>query len=541
MVRLFRLFRLFVLIACLWTGTACRRAGTDPAKNSHDGILLLGNGAEPTDLDPHIITGTKEFAIATALFEGLLSVDPVDSHPVPGVAESWEISADRTVYTFHLRADAKWSNGDPVTAQDFAWSWRRVLEPALASEFCFYLFDIHGAADFNAGKTTDFSTVGVRALDPATFQVTLAHPTPYFLNLLRTPPFFPVHRASVEVAGPFTRRGAGWTKAGKLVGNGPFALSEWTLNVVVDVRKNPRYWDAARVRLNGIKFYPYDNLDTEERAFRAGQLHRTYGVPFSRIDAYRRDHPEALRLDAYARTQYVALNTRRPPLDDPRVRRALGLAIDRESIVRNITRGGEKAAYSLDPPDAIPGYVPRARMPYDPDAARALLAEAGHPGGRGLPPVELLYNTSEANKVIAEAVQQMWKTQLGVDATLTNQEWKVYLARRTQQDYQTYEGGWTTFYLDPTGFLELFVGGSIINQTGWANATYDGSLVEAARTLDPAARGELLQRAEGVLMDEAPIIPLYHHVRAYLLSPAVQGWSPNRIDDHPYKYVWLRG
>ncbi len=524
--------------SCLFLLAACHRSETDVAKANREQVLLLGNGAEPTDLDPHVITGTKEFAIATALFEGLASVDPVDSHPTPGVASSWDLSPDGTVYTFHLRPDARWSNGDPVTADDFVWSWRRELTPALAAEFCFYLFDIHGAQDFNAGKTTDFSTVGVRALDPATFEVTLDHPTPYFLNLLRAPPFFPVHRASVEAAGPFDHRGTGWTKAGRLVGNGPFALSEWTINKVVDVRKNTYYWDAARVRLNAVRFYPYDSLDTEERAFRAGQLHRTYGVPFAKIDAYKRDQPGALRLDPYARTQYLALNTKRPPLDDGRVRRALGLAVDREAIVRNLTRGGERAAYALDPPDTG-GFTARARLPYDPVAARKLLADAGHPGGQGLPPIELLYNTSEANRVIAEAVQQMWKTELGVNATLTNQEWKVYLSRRTQQDYQMYEGGWTTFYLDPTGFLELFVGGSIINQTGWANAGYDAAL-NNAHTLDAAAREAQLQRAEEILMDEAPIIPIYHHVRAYLLSPAVQGWSSNRIDDHPYKYVWLK-
>ena len=534
--------RFLTLVLCLpfLLAAGCRRAGNDVARGNHDGILLLGNGAEPTDLDPHVITGTKEFAISTALFEGLASVDPVDSRPTPGVAESWDVSPDGLTYTFHLRADARWSNGDPVTAQDFLWSWQRVLTPALASEFCFYLFDIRGAADFNAGKTKDFAAVGLRAPDARTFVVTLEHPTPYFLNLLRAPPFFPVHRASVEAAGPADKRGTGWTKAGRLVGNGPFALAEWTVNKVVDTRKNPHYWDRARVRLNGVKFFPWDNLENEERAFRAGQLHRTYGVPFSKIDAYKRDHPDTLRLDPYARTQYLALNVRRAPLDDVRVRRALGMAIDREAIVRNITRGGELAAYALNPPDLGGVYTARARLPYDPAAARALLAEAGHPGGKDLPPVELLFNTSEANRVIAEAVQQMWKAELGVDATLRNEEWKVYLARRTRQDYLSYEGGWTTFYLDPTGFLELFVGGSIINQTGWANATYDRSLAEAARTLDPAARAELLQRAEGALVDEAPILPLYHHVRAYLLSPAVQGWLPNRIDDHPYKYVWLK-
>ena len=191
-----------------------------------------------------------------------------------------------------------------------------------------------------------------------------------------------MHRASVEAAGPFDHRGTGWTRAGKLVGNGPFALSEWTVNKVVDVRKNPHYWDAARVRLNGIRFFPWDNLDNEERAFRAGQLHRTYGVPFAKIDTYKRDQPEALRLDPYARTQYLACNTKRPPLDDPRVRRALGLAIDRESIVRNLTRGGERAAYSLGPARRHPAASRRARDYHTIPTPPARLLGGGGSSGR---------------------------------------------------------------------------------------------------------------------------------------------------------------
>ncbi len=525
--------------AMLATGTGCRRTETAVERGNHDQILHLGNGAEPADLDPDVITGTKENNIIRALFEGMTGTDPATGQPEPRVAERWDISPDGKVYTFHLRPGVKWSNGDPLTAGDFVYAYERVLNPLLGGEFSFYLWIIRGARDYNQKRTTDFSQVGVRALDDRTLEITLENPAPYLLELMSFAPFMPVLRKAIQAAGGQTARGTAWTRPGHLVSNGPFQLEEWTVNKVVALRKNPHYWDAGRVRLNGVRFYPTENIESEERAFRAGQLHKTYDVPFAKINPYRQEHPELLRIDPYVRTQYLCMNCERPPFDRPEVRRALGMAVDREAIVRNITRGGERAAYALTAP-GIPGYRARARLPYDPAGARALLARAGFPGGKGLPDVELLFNTSDANRVIAEAIQQMWQTELGVKAVLSNQEWKVYLNRRTQHDYQIFEGGWTTSYLDPTGFLELFVGGSIINQSGWANAGFDRALEDGARTLDPAGRLEHIQQAEEILMDQAPLIPLFHYNRVYLLSTAVQGWVPNLIDDHPYKYLWLK-
>ncbi len=525
------------LLAAL--GTGCHRAETAVERGNREGILLLGNGAEPADLDPDIITGTKENNIIRALFEGMTATDPTTGRPQPALAERWDISPDGRVYTFHLRPGVKWSNGDPLTAGDFVYAYERVLNPLLGGEFSFYLWIIQGARDYNQKRTADFSQVGVRAPDERTLEITLENPAPYLLDLMSFAPFMPVPKKAIQAAGGQTRRGTEWTRPGRLVSSGPFQLEEWTVNKVVGLKKNPNYWDAGRVRLNGIKFFPTENIESEERAFRAGQLHKTYDVPFAKIEPYRREHPDLLRIDPYVRTQYLCLNCRRPPLDRPEVRRALGLAVDREAIVRNITRGGEKAAYSLTSP-GLPGYTARAHQPFDPAAARALLAQAGFPGGKGMPNLELIFNTSEANRVIAEAIQQMWKQELGVNAVLANQEWKVYLNRRTQQDYQVFEGGWTTSYLDPTGFLELFVGGSIINQAGWADTRFDRALEDGARTLDPAGRFEHIQQAEEILMDQAPLIPIFHYNRVYLMSPAVQGWVPNLIDDHPYKYLSLK-
>lgn len=527
----------FVFLLTLTVG--CGKRETAVQRANREGVLLLGNGAEPTDLDPHIITGTKEFSLCEALYEGLVNVDPVDLHPIPGVAERWEISPDGKTYTFHLRADARWSNGEPVTARDFLYAWQRMLTPSLAAEFAFYYYPVINAERFNKGELRDFAQVGFRAPDDRTVEVRLDNPTPYLLNVMARAPFYPVLRSNVEKFGDMGARGTGWTRPGNLVGNGPFTLTEWRVNEVIAVAKSPTYWDAGRVRLNGIRFFPLDNLEVEERAFRGGQLHKTYGVPFGKLDGYRKNDPGVLRLDAQARTQYVMFNCARAPFTDPRVRRALGLAVDRESLVKNVTRGGEVPAFAFTPPGLMAGYVPRARMAYDPTEARRLLAEAGYPDGKGFPPVEMLIYTTETYRVIAEAIQQMWKKELNLDVQLLNQEWKVYLSTRTQKNYALAEAGWTTTYLDPNGFMDLFVRDSPVNQMNWAHPDFDAALAAAARTLDPVARAGHLQRAEAVLIAQAPSAPICHLTRAYLLRPNVLGWSPNLFDDHPYKFVSL--
>ena len=526
------------LSLALLTG-GCGKRETAVQRANREGFLLLGNGAEPSDLDPQVITGTKEFNLCEALYEGLLNADPADLHPIPGVAETWETSPDGRRLTFHLRADARWSDGSPVTSADFLFAWRRMLTPRLGAEFAFYLYPVTNAERFNRGEITDFAQVGFAAPDPRTVVIRLDNPTPYLLNVIARAPFYPVQRACLERAGDPFVRGTGWTRPGRLVGNGPFTLQEWRVNDVLTVVKNPQYWDAGRVKLNGVRFFPLDNLEVEERAFRGGQLHKTYGVPFGKIDGYRRDQPGLLRVDPQARTQYVMFNCAQTPFTDPRVRRALGLAVDRDSLVKNVTRGDELPGFAFTPPGLLAGYMPRARLDFQPAEARRLLAEAGFPGGKGFPDVEMLLYTTETYRSIAEAIQQMWKRELNIEVRLRNEEWKVYLNTRTQKTYTLSEAGWTSTYLDPQGFLDLFVRDSPVNQMNWAHPDFDAALAAAARALDPAARQEQLQRAEAVVMDQAPSVPLCHLTRAYLLRPEVKGWSPNLFDDHPYKFVSL--
>lgn len=530
--------RLSLLLAVVLLFPACLKRETAVEGGNRDQILHRGIGAEVSDLDPHLATTIAEIDLASALFEGLIAEHPVDLRPVPGVAERWEVSPDLLRYTFHLRRNARWSDGRPVTAEDFVASWRRVLTPSLAAENAGLLYVLQGAEAFHKGASIDFGQVGVSAPDPHTLKVTLEHPTPYFLSLLTHPAWLPVPLPVIEAAGDAFTRGNPWTRPGRLVGNGAFTLKTWQPNRVIVVEKAPTYWDAATVRLTAIHFYPVESRDTEERMFRTGQLHVTYALPFSKVDAYRREAPDQLRIDPYLNSYFFRLNLRHPALSHEKVRRALSLAIDRTAIVEKILRGGQRAATTMTPP-GVPNYTPPPDTPDDFEAARTLLAEAGFPGGKGLLPLEVLYNTSENHRLLAEAIQEMWRRELGIEVRLVNQEFKVVLAQRRLGDFQILLSDWVGDYLDASTFLELWRSDSANNHTGWSDQEYDAHLFAAARNPDPVARADQLRRAEALLLAEAPIIPLYHNTHVFLLHPAVKGWHPTLLDRHPYKHVWL--
>jgi oligopeptide transport system substrate-binding protein len=519
---------------------SCHHVETDVEKGTRLQILHKGNGQEVQDLDPQIVNSVSSLNIISALLEGLVSEDPQDLHPVPGLAESWEVSPDEKIYTFHLRHDAKWSNGDSVLAQNFLESYRRILSPALASPVAYMLYPVANAEAFNKGKIDNFDQVGFRALDAWTLQITLSSPTPYFLSLLNHYSWFPVPISTIQKYGPVFERGSRWTKPGRYVGNGPFTLEEWRLNDRVRVRKSATYWDVQNVRLNEIVFHTIDSNDIEERAFRSGQLHVTDSIPINRIDRYRRKDPEFLRIDPYLGTYFYRVNVTRPALNNRLVRRALAMAIDRQSIVEKVTRGAQLPASCFTPPNTA-GYTCDSSIPYDVDRARKTLAQAGYPGGRGFPALEILFNTSENHKIIAEAVQQMWRQNLNVAATLLNQEEKVYFDSRRQMNYQVIRSTWIGDYVDPNSFLDLWVTKGLNNQTGWSNAEYDRLIAKASRTGDQAAaRYAAFQKAEAILLDEAPILPVYFYTHAFLIRPSVRGWYPTILDHHPYKYVYLK-
>jgi len=525
----------FLCGAALLSG--CHRPLTPVQEGNRDGILLLGNGTEPSEIDPHLTLWDTDAHIVGALFEGLVLLDPVTMQPVPATADSWTVSPDGLVYTFHIRTTARWSNGDPVTAGDFVYAERRVLSPGLGSEQAFLHYAVKNAQAFNEGKLTDFSQVGYAAPDPHTFVITLIHPVPYFLYLVAGDP--PIHQATIEKFGAIDERGTRWTLPGNMVGNGPFLLKTWRVNEVLEVAKNPYYWDAANVHLNGIKFFPIESDETEERAFRSGQLHVTATMPLSKINFYRKVYPDYFHNGPLLATYYYEFNVTRPPFDKADVRRALAMAIDREAIVKTVTRGGQIPAYSLTPPH-MGAYSVGPTFTEDVAEARRLLAQAGYPDGRGFPKVELIYNTSEGHRVIAEAIQQMWKKNLNIDVSLFNQETKVYMETLKSKNYQVARLGGGGGYFDPDAFLEDFTTSNESNFTGWSNAQYDDLVLkQAPYTLDPTARYALLRKAEQILIGDMPIMPIYYYTRSVLWRPEVKGWYLNLLEDHPYKYVWL--
>ncbi|MEP6685979.1 MAG: peptide ABC transporter substrate-binding protein [Verrucomicrobiota bacterium] len=517
---------------------ACQRAETDVEKGTRLQILHKGNGPEVQDLDPQIVNSVSSLNIISALLEGLVAEDPSDLHPVPGVAERWDIAADGKTYTFHLRHNAQWSNQDPVISKDFIDSYHRILSPALGSPVAYMLYAVANAEAFNKGKLSDFAQVGFRAIDDWTLEITLANPTPYFLSLLNHYSWFPVHIPTIKKYGPVFERGSRWTRPGRFIGNGGFTLEEWRLNSRVRVKKSATYWDAKNVALNGIVFHTIDSNDVEERAFRSGQLHVTDAIPVNRIDRYRHEHPELLRIDPYLGTYFFRVNVTKPVLNNRLLRRALAMAIDRKSIVENVTRGAQLPATCFTPPNTA-GYTCSSEIPYDVIQARQLLALAGYPEGRGLPSIEILFNTSENHKIIAEALQQMWQKNLNVRATLLNQEEKVYFDSRQQMNYQVIRSTWIGDYNDPNSFLDLWTTGGGNNLTGWSNSEYDRLIAEAGKTADRAARYQAFEQAEAILLGDAPVLPIYFYTHGFLIRPNVKGWYPTILDHHPYKYVRL--
>ncbi len=457
----------------------------------------------------------------------------------PGVAERWESNPDFTEWRFFLRADAKWSNGDPVTATDFVYSFHRALHPETASPYSSMLYFLKNAEAFNTGKIKDFAEVGARAVGDRELVCTLENPAPYFPDVVKHTTWLPVHRTTIERFGKMTENYTAWQKPGNHVSNGAFLLDEWRINAHVKVRRNPHYWDAAKVKPNGIDFYPIDSPFTEEKAFRNGLIHLSYSMPESLIERYRGRKDSPLRIETYNGSYFYRCNLRRKPTDQADFRRALAYAIDQETIVKYVSRGGQTPAYGFTPP-AEDGYAPPRVIGFDPAKAREHLKKAGYASGRDVPEFTILINTLEAHKNIAMAIQDMWKKHLGIEKVkIENQEWKVY--QQTTQDlkYDVSRAGWIGDYVDPYTFLSIWRTGDSNNYTGWSNASYDRLLKESTLLADPAQRFAKLAEAEAILLDEVPILPLYWYTRVYLLHPDVRNWHPTLLDHHPYKHVDL--
>ena len=365
----------------------CRRHESVAEAAKRTNTLILGNLAEPEDLDPQVVTSYTDINVTLALFEGLTAVDEVTSQATPAAAETWNVSADGLTWTFHLRAGLTWSNGEALTADDFIQSWRRMLSPELAAEYSYLLYPIKGAEAFNTGKTKDVSLLGISAPDPRTVQIVLERPTPYLPILVSCSAWFPVNMRVLAKFDALKRRGTAWTKPGNLVGNGPFVLKTWSPNDKIVVERNPGYWDAGANALNRVIFRPTESPEVEEHDFRAGQVHITYALPATKIAVYRQNHPAELRIDPFLQTFFLRFNVTKKPFGDTRVRQALSFAIDREAISHAVLMEAFPPAYSLTPP-GTGGYTARAhweklrRGPTAPGRGR-IPGRQGLPGHRG--------------------------------------------------------------------------------------------------------------------------------------------------------------
>jgi len=508
----------------------------DPLVLADVQVLYRGNGEEPQTLDPHRASGVPSAHILRDLFEGLTTEAP-DGSIIPGAAMRWNISRDGRLYTFYLDREARWSNGDPLTAEDFVFSLRRSADPVTASNSAHMLLPILNAREVIGGQKPP-SELGVAQLDEFTLQITLVDPTPYFLGLLTHSITYPVHRASLEALGDR------FSRAGNLVSNGAFVLKRWEVRSFIELEINRQYRDAEHTLLQRVLYLPIEDLSTEVKLFRAGELDWTYEVPNNQFQWLQRNYAAELMVSPWLGSYFLGFNlTREPFKDNPALRRALVLAIDRGVLTEKVTQFGEQPSFALIPPGigdyepSVPEYADWTQEERN-EQARQLYLQAGYSEDKPVE-VEIRYNTSENHKKIALAVASMWKQVLGVRTALVNEEWKVFLQNREQKYVtQVFRAGWVSDYNDPYSFLELFRSGHGRNDYGYSNATFDALLEEIAQERIPARRGRMMVEAEPVLLDDNPIIPLYAYVAKRLVDQHVKGWQNNVMDHHYSRYIY---
>ena len=519
--------------------------------------FTFNNATEVQTLDPATVTGVPEGRVVKALFEGLTVKDPKTLEPLPGSAESWELSPDGLVYTFHIRDNAHWTNGDPVSANDFVYSWERVLNPMTGADYAYQLWYVRGARAYTTEVSDEgkplhsFDTVGIEAPDERTLIVTLESPTPFFLDLMGFYPLFPVNRRNIETAKQLWPEDweLKWLQPENIVTNGPFYVGERRVNDRIRLIKNESYWDAEHVAMNSIDVLAIEQQITGLNVYLTGGSQLQTNIPSQLVrDLLKR---EDFNPKPYLGAYFYRVSVNHPPMDDVRVRRALALCIDRKAICEKITKSGQIPAFALVPP-GIAGYA-NATMAHrggdgvDSDMrenvaeARALLADAGYgPGGRSFPTIEIHYNTMEMHKAIAEQISDTWKAELGISAKLLNQEWKVYLDTQSSKNYDVSRSAWIGDYVDPNTFLDLFVTGGENNKTGWGDPQYDAAIAAAAQEFDPQRRMQEFRRAEEILMRELPILPIYFYATQNIFSPRLGGFFDNVQDEHfPKFFYWM--
>lgn len=500
-------------------------------------VLNLAIGSEPPTIDPALATDSTSGAIIKNVFEGLTAMNN-EGEVLPAAAESWEVSEDGLTYTFTLRDGNVWSNGDPVTASDFEFAWKRVLNPETASQYASILYVLEGAEAYNSGEG-EADAVGVTAVDEKTLEVKLANPTSFFLELTAFYTYMPVHQATVEAD-------ANWAlDAGDAyVSNGPFSLQEWAHSSHYVLVKSDSYWDAENVALDTVNVQIIEAESTANAEFQAGGIDYL-GSPYSTvsldaIDLYRAN--EELNIAPYAAIYWYKLNTTDEVTSNVNIRKALALAIDRQGLVDNITKGGQLPALGLVPPTIAGfeddrGYFADA----DYDAAKEYLAtgleELGLADASELT-INISINTSEAHSTIAQFIQEGWAQNLGINVNIDNTEWQVYLERLNVLDYQVARLGWIADYNDASSFLDMYrTADSGNNDTGWENEEFKSLIDQASAEQDPAVRTDLQLQAEAIIVDEMPVIPLYYYTNLYVVQDHVENMSPDALGNINLKDV----
>ena len=508
-----------LLAASLFVGTA-----------SAETVFRRGHQAEPESLDPQKVDSQEEQSILLDLFEGLTRIDGKGAI-VPGVASSWETTPDGLVWTFHLRPDAKWSDGTPVTSADFVYGLRRALDPATAAPYASILYSIVGARDVNDGRLKDPARLGVAAPDAQTLKLTLVEPTPYLAGVLTLAVAYPMPRKTIEA------NGNEWTRPGKMISNGAYVLDAWEPQQEIRLSRSPAYWDAKSVKIDTARWEVVEQDETAFKRFRNGELDFAR-VPANEIPWIRKNLAEAFHPDVNMWTAYVIANTGRKPLDDVRLRQALAMTLDREALADKIDPRGEVPAYGLVPP-GMPGYTQqppdwvKLSKPERLALARQLYADAGYGPDHPLK-LDLIYPLTEDRKRLTSAMAIMWKQALGAEVTMDNEENQVVLAQTRHHDFQLSVYGWIADYHDPWTFLSTLLSTSgDLNTSDYKNPEYDALLAQSTHALDPAERNKLLEAAERLVSRDLPIIPMYYDVRPYLVSTRLDGYHANSLDVHP--------
>ncbi|MEE7535713.1 oligopeptide ABC transporter substrate-binding protein OppA [Klebsiella huaxiensis] len=499
--------------------------------------LVRNNGSEPSSLDPHKVESDVEFNILSDLFEGLVSVSPAGEIQ-PRLAEKWE-NKDNTIWTFHLRPGVTWSDGSAITAQDVVWSWQRLVSPLTASPYASYPGNIHivNAAEIARGQKTP-ETLGVKAIDDTTLEVTLNQPNAAFLAMLAHPSMVPLDKVLIA------RYGDKWTKPEHMVTSGPYKLSTWVVNERIVAERNPRYWDNAHTVIDKVTYLPISSEAADVNRYKAGEIDIVYTVPINQFAQLKKTIGNQLDVSPQLATYYYEFNTTRPPFNDPRVRRALNMALDKDIIAEKVLGQGQRPAWLISQPEVggvklqNPEY---ASWPRDKRIAEAkkLLNEAGYNEAHPLV-FNLLYNTSESHQRIAIAASSMWKKNLGVEVKLQNQEWKTMLDTMHTHNFDAVRYSWIADYDDAATFLNNFRTGDSENTTQYSNPAYDEALHNAAKAADAATRGKFYQQAEDMLGQDVPAVPVYHYVRTHLVKPWVGGFMPDKLGYYYTKDMYIK-